>query len=88
MQTVFASTKEVIQANQCLNSDLIKEKAAEPQHTYIKSPAGIFTEAIMPVSYTHLDVYKRQYWFRQQHYSGFAPHGCKYFPQLRFLGFP
>ena len=48
MQTVFASTKEVIQANQFLNSDLIKEKAAEPQHTYIKSPAGIFTEAIMP----------------------------------------
>ena len=27
---------------------MIKEKAAEPQHTYIKSPAGIFTEAIMP----------------------------------------
>jgi len=48
MQTVFASTKEVIQANQFMNSDLIKEKAAEPQHTYIKSPAGIFTEAIMP----------------------------------------
>lgn len=48
MQTVFASTKEVIQANQFLNSDLIKEKAAESQHTYIKSPAGIFTEAIMP----------------------------------------
>lgn len=47
-QTVFASTKEVIQANQFLNSDLIKEKAAEPQHTYIKSPAGIFTEATMP----------------------------------------
>ena len=45
--TIFASTKEVIQANQFLNSDLIKEKAAEPQHTYIKSPAGIFTEAII-----------------------------------------
>lgn len=48
MQTVFASTKEVIQANQFLNSDLIKEKAAETGHTYIKSPAGIFTEATMP----------------------------------------
>lgn len=48
MRTVFASTKEVIQANQFLNSDLIKEKAAETQHTYIKSPAGIFTEATMP----------------------------------------
>ncbi|MDE6348657.1 MAG: DUF4270 domain-containing protein [Bacteroides sp.] len=46
--TIFASTKEVIQANQFMNSDLIKEKAAEPQHTYIKSPAGIFTEATMP----------------------------------------
>lgn len=48
MPLMFASTKEVIQANQFLNSDLIKEKAAEPQHTYIKSPAGIFTEATMP----------------------------------------
>ena len=48
MQTVFASTKEVIQANQFLNSDLIKAKAAETQHTYIKSPAGIFTQATMP----------------------------------------
>lgn len=47
-RTVFASTKEVIQANQFLNSDLIKEKAKEKEHTYLKSPAGIFTEAIMP----------------------------------------
>lgn len=46
--TVFASTKEVIQANQFLNSDMIKKKAAETSHTYIKSPAGIFTEATMP----------------------------------------
>lgn len=48
MNTVFASTKEVIQANQFLNSDKIKEKAEEKEHTYIKSPAGIFTEATMP----------------------------------------
>ena len=35
-----------------VNSDLIKEKAAEPQHTYIKSPAGIFTETpTLPDSY-------------------------------------
>lgn len=47
-RTVFASTKEVIQANQFLNSDLIKERVAETAHTYIKSPAGIFTEATMP----------------------------------------
>lgn len=44
----FASTKEVIQANQFLNSEMIKKKAEEKEHTYIKSPAGIFTEAIMP----------------------------------------
>lgn len=48
MQTVFASTKEVIQANQFLNSDMIKKKAEEKEHTYLKSPAGIFTEATMP----------------------------------------
>lgn len=48
MNTIFASTKEVIQANQFLNSDKIRERAAETQHTYIKSPAGIFTEATMP----------------------------------------
>lgn len=45
---MFASTKEVIQANQFLNSEMIKEKAAEQKHTYLKSPAGIFTEATLP----------------------------------------
>lgn len=52
--TVFASTKEVIQANQFLNSGKIKEKAEEKDHTYIKSPAGIFTQATMPYD----DIYK------------------------------
>lgn len=47
-RTFFASTKEVIQANQFLNSDQIRKKAAETEHTYIKSPAGIFTEATLP----------------------------------------
>ena len=47
-RTEFASTKEVIQANQFLNSDKIKKLAAEGEHTYIKSPAGIFTEAELP----------------------------------------
>lgn len=47
-QTEFASTKEVIQANQFFNSEKIKELAANPQWTYIKSPAGIFTQAILP----------------------------------------
>ncbi|WP_291530601.1 DUF4270 domain-containing protein [Bacteroides sp. UBA939] len=47
-RTEFSSTKEVIQANQFLNSEKIKELAQEEGHTYIKSPAGIFTEATLP----------------------------------------
>lgn len=50
-QTIFASTKEVIQANQFLNSEKIKEKVEgknEQGHTYIKSPVGIFTQATIP----------------------------------------
>lgn len=48
MGTVFASTKEVIQANKFKNSDLVKKRAEETGHTYLKSPAGIFTEATLP----------------------------------------
>lgn len=48
MATVFASTKEVIQANQFKNSDLLEDRVKEEGHTYLKSPAGIFTEATMP----------------------------------------
>lgn len=51
--TVLASTKEVIQANQFLNSERLKEKANERNHTYIKSPAGIFTEATLPYDAIH-----------------------------------
>lgn len=47
-RTEFASTKEVIQANKFFNSNKIKDLADEEQHTYIKSPAGIFTEAVLP----------------------------------------
>jgi len=47
-QVVFASTKEVIQANKFSNSDLIEKKVAEEEHTYVKSPAGIFTAAYIP----------------------------------------
>lgn len=55
MNTVFASTKEVIQANQFLNSKKIEEIAKEEtEWTYIKSPAGIFTQATMPYD----DIYK------------------------------
>lgn len=54
MATVFASTKEVIQANQFSNSDILKKKVEEElDHTYIKSPAGIFTEATMPYDAIH-----------------------------------
>ncbi|MDR0976888.1 MAG: DUF4270 domain-containing protein [Prevotellaceae bacterium] len=46
--TVFANTKEVIQSNRFVNSDAMKDMAAETAHTFIKSPAGIFTEATLP----------------------------------------
>ena len=48
-QILFASTKEVIQSNRFENSDILKQKAEnEKDWTYIKSPAGIFTEATLP----------------------------------------
>lgn len=53
MATVFASTKEVIQANQFKNSDLLEERIKEEGHTYLKSPAGIFTQATMPYDQIH-----------------------------------
>ncbi|MDR0893715.1 MAG: DUF4270 domain-containing protein [Prevotellaceae bacterium] len=48
MVTVFASTKEVVQANKLLNSNDIEARVEEKTHTYLKSPAGIFTEATIP----------------------------------------
>ncbi len=49
-QVLFASTKEVIQANRFDNADKEKldEKVGEDDCTYIKSPAGIFTQATLP----------------------------------------
>lgn len=47
-QSLFASTKEVIQANQFTNSEKLAAKINEKEWTYIKSPAGIFTEATLP----------------------------------------
>ena len=47
-QVVFASTKEVIQANKFTNSAKLNEKLAETNNTYIKSPAGIFTAIDIP----------------------------------------
>ena len=47
--TTFAATKEVIQANRFQNSDRLKELVANTDLTYIKSPAGIFTEVELPI---------------------------------------
>ena len=47
--TVFAATKEVIQANRFQNSDRLKELIAETNFTYLKTPAGIFTEVELPI---------------------------------------
>ncbi|MBP3669346.1 MAG: DUF4270 domain-containing protein [Bacteroides sp.] len=47
--TVFAATKEVIQANRFQNSDRLKELAEDPTCTYLKTPAGIFTEVTLPI---------------------------------------
>lgn len=47
----FAATKEIIQANS-FNSDeeLIKQKVAETEWTYLKTPAGIYTQATLPLN--------------------------------------
>ena len=46
----FASTMEVIQANQIkIEEDIIDDKVDEPGYTYLKSPAGIYTRAILPI---------------------------------------
>ncbi len=46
----FAATKEIIQANQFKNEDLkIKERQEETQWTYLKTPAGIYTQATLPL---------------------------------------
>ena len=47
----FASTREVVQANQLINDEnKINELINEETNTYIKSPAVIFTEATLPVN--------------------------------------
>lgn len=45
----FAATKEIIQANQFKTSQKLAEKVNEKDWTYLKSPAGIFTEVTLPV---------------------------------------
>lgn len=47
----FLSTKEVIQANQLRNDPTILQSLIkEENNTYLKSPAGIFTEATLPLN--------------------------------------
>ena len=45
----FTSTREVIQANRFQNSEQLKRLSEETNHTYLKTPAGIFTEATLPI---------------------------------------
>ena len=51
--TVFSSTKEVTQLNHFLNSDKLQERINEKGWTYLKSPAGIFTQATLPYDEIH-----------------------------------
>lgn len=47
---VFAATKEVIQANRFQNSERLQELIDETTDcTYLKTPAGIFTQATLPI---------------------------------------
>jgi len=48
---IFATTREVIQANQLDNDKAaIQDCINKPEWTYLKSPAGIFTQLTLPVS--------------------------------------
>ncbi|MCD8030604.1 MAG: DUF4270 domain-containing protein [Bacteroides sp.] len=50
VNTTIAATKEVVQANRMIQSEeKIEEKVKEPQWTYLKTPAGIFTEVTLPL---------------------------------------
>lgn len=46
---VFAATKEVIQANHFKNSERLQELVENADYTYLKTPAGIFTEVELPI---------------------------------------
>ncbi|NDV84582.1 DUF4270 domain-containing protein [Bacteroides sp. 51] len=46
----FASTMEVFQSNQIqIAEEEINIKVDETEHTYLKSPAGIYTKAVLPI---------------------------------------
>lgn len=44
----FSSTQEVIQANRIVNDDL-SQLLNDKQHSYLKTPSGIFTELDLPI---------------------------------------
>jgi len=46
----FAATKEIIQTNRFQNKGKLQEVIKEENHTYLKTPAGIFTEVTLPIS--------------------------------------
>jgi len=47
---VLAGTKEVLQTTRVTNDKAaISQLASETTHTYLKSPAGLFTEVVLPV---------------------------------------
>lgn len=49
-QLTLAGTEEVTQTTHVLNDkDVLTSLAAETTHTYLKSPAGLFTEVTLPV---------------------------------------
>ncbi|MBQ7554705.1 MAG: DUF4270 domain-containing protein [Bacteroidaceae bacterium] len=48
VEYIFSSTPEVIQANKFTHSDKLQEKIDDPDNTYIKSPAGVFTALTVP----------------------------------------
>ncbi len=50
LSSYFAATKEVIQANHFQNSDRLKEIVADGSGSYVKSPAGIYTEVTFPIA--------------------------------------
>lgn len=45
----FRATKEVIQANHFSNGNRLEELAQDPDHTYLKSPAGILQKRLSPL---------------------------------------
>ena len=47
---VLAGTREVLQTTQVINDEAaLQQMAAETEHTYLKTPSGLFTEVTMPV---------------------------------------